>query len=152
MGRGSSGLSASGSSASGSSASGNSVILSSRNNEYFNRVVVQDMERVSQDYANSKNDAERDYYINEIDTKMRRYSQALNVSEGDLKDMLEGKKKIQVEQERQTTPRRATQTNTARTFINSDGEATSRYITSGTYERASKRMTKAMNAWFKGRR
>ena len=39
-----------------------------------------------------------------------------------------------------------------KTFVNGYGEATSREITSSTYERAQKRLTKSVEGWLSGRR
>jgi len=108
------------------------------------------LKRTGEAFGNSKNDAEKNYYADELDIKMQRYSKALNVSEAQLKDMITGKIKIQVVKEAPKTKPTATKTqNTSKKFVNSDGEATSRYVTSGTYERASKRLTNAINDWFK---
>lgn len=124
--------------------------MSESKNDYFNSVVKRDLQQTAEQFGNAKNEAEKSFYANNLDVKMSRYSKALNVSETELKDMITGKTKIKVEKEKKKAMAKPTQSaNTPKKFVNSDGEATKRYVTSGTYERASKRMTNAMNDWFK---
>lgn len=131
------------------SSGGGTVTLSERNRQYFDDVVKGDIKRTAEAFDNSKNETEKNYYSDELDLKMQRYSNALNVNESQLRGMITGKTKIRIEKET-ARPTQQTQ-NTQRRFINSYGEATSRYITTGTYERAQKRLTKAINNWMRGR-
>lgn len=125
------------------------ITLSEKDANYFQRVVQSDIQRSATAFDEAKNDTEKNYYRNELDSKMSRYSKALNVSEEDLKDMITGKKKIEIKKPETKTAKK--QTENKKTFVNSFGEATTRYITNSTYERGRKRITKAMNDWFRGR-
>lgn len=53
-------------------------------NDYFNSVVKQDLQRAKQHIDNAKSNAERNFYKNNFDVKVKNYSGALNVSTDDI--------------------------------------------------------------------
>lgn len=53
-------------------------------NDYFNSVVKQDLQRAKQLIDNAKSNAERNFYRNNFDVKVRNYSGALSVSTDDI--------------------------------------------------------------------
>lgn len=106
------------------------------------------MERLTESFGNAKTDAEKTYYQNELETYTKRFANAMNISENSLKNMLIGKSKINVVQESTPSRKSSPTTQTSKPFVNSDGEATRRVITSLSYNRAQKRLQKQINSMF----
>lgn len=77
-------------------------------NDYYNSVVKQDLKRALYHIDNAKSDAERNFYQNNFDIKVRNYAGALNVSSEEIVNQFNSESEaVPVNEPEQTEPKQA---------------------------------------------
>lgn len=56
--------------------------------QYYKNVVKRDLARLKQNIMLSKNNAEKNYYVNRFDVQLEYFAKALNVREKDLREII----------------------------------------------------------------
>ncbi len=134
----------------GGKGGGATVSVPQRNAEWYERVAKPQADDLAKRIKASKNDRERRYHEEMLDTWAGRISSTMGLSRPQTEQLLNGKLKLAPVPEAPRAPLPKYEA-PFKTFVNSYGEATTRYITSGTYERAQKRMLKGVEGWLTGR-
>lgn len=125
------------------------IELPQKNADWLVRVGKRRHSELVEAVKRASNERERSYQERQLETWRRTVASTLDVELKKVDSILSGAIKTVVKEE--APQPRKTQPQAARTFVNAYGEATTRYVTSGTYERALKRTQKEIESRLKGR-
>lgn len=122
------------------------ITASYENARWFNNVVKHQVQTLAERVAKASNDMEARYYAGMRETLERQVSDILGVTQEQARGLIEGRIGLKSLPKPEPRPNRKPVEQPHRTFVNSYGEATTRYITSSTYERAQKRLMKQVES------